>query len=167
MRTLAPLVPFALALSALAACADATQPRVAGAERFDGTAANATTTITSTFIARADCVADLGYSIWFGGTRVMRESVQGGSVTRSFVVNDFRGWNTAVTAATYQSVAPFYSVSGGAEMFNIKVGVTRIHEGTLVFVALDGSTRVVARHIIRNVPGQETGISTWECREVG
>ena len=51
MRTLAPLVPFALALSALAACADATQPRVAGAERFDGTAANATTTITSTFIA--------------------------------------------------------------------------------------------------------------------
>ena len=77
-----------------------------------------------------------------------------------------------MTTATYQSVAPFFEVLGGAEMFHWKPDETgtlrvRIHEGTLVFAALDGSYEVVARHVIRDVPGQTATISRWNCRVVG
>lgn len=163
-----PSIPLALAAALLAGCADVTQPRRdATAERFDAPSVAIRTTVSGLFFARATCTSDIGHDIWFGGQREMRESSSGGSITRSFVVNDFQGWLTAVTASNYLTVAPDFEVLGGAEMFNIKDGVTRIHEGTLVFVALDGSHKIVARHIIRNVPGQETGVSTWQCRMVG
>ena len=79
---------------------------------------------------------------------------------------------TPVTTSTDRSVAPFFQVLGCAEMYNGKgdeSGVlrVRIQEGTLVFAALDGSYEVVARHVIRHVPGQTATISQWNCRIVG
>ena len=164
-------------LAAIVACGEVTQPTAPIADAVLGPSApsfasSAVTRTTAPFIARATCTADIGFDIWFGGTRVLREHASSTSRTQSFVTNDFQGWLTAVTTSTYQSVAPSFQVLGGAEMFNYKPdenGVlrVRIHEGTLVFAALDGSYKVVARHVIRDVPGQTTSISTWNCKLVG
>jgi hypothetical protein len=69
-----------------------------------------------------------------------------------------------------------YEVVGGAEMFSIhysgagaipvatgsNVNVY-IHQGTLVFVNTTTGERIVARHIIRRVPGQDGLVSMWTC----
>ena len=66
-----------------------------------------------------------------------------------------------------------YSVSGGAEMFNIHFGAggnatvggsnTFVHRGTLVFVENTTGRHIVAMHIIRKVNGivQE---NRWDCQ---
>ncbi|HEU4720574.1 MAG TPA: hypothetical protein VFS59_04365 [Gemmatimonadaceae bacterium] len=164
-------------LAVIVACSDvsdttAPSPRAALSPSTPAFASSAVTRTTAPFIARATCAADIGFDIWFGGTRELREHASSTSRSQSFVTKDFQGWLTAVTTSTYQSVAPSFDVLGGAEMFNWKPdenGVlrVRIHEGTLVFAALDGSYKVVARHVIRNVPGQTTTISQWNCRIVG
>jgi hypothetical protein len=66
-----------------------------------------------------------------------------------------------------------YEVLGGAEMFNRKPDENgtmqiRIHEGTLVFSALDGTHKIIARHVIMNLPsaGAEP-VSEWRCHRVG
>jgi hypothetical protein len=42
-----------------------------------------------------------------------------------------------------------------------------IHQGTLVFVNTATGQRIVARHIIRKVPGQEGLVSMWTCGGTG
>lgn len=168
--------PLVLSILSVAACSEVTQPAIGPdrslvAPRAVSTSGGATHT-EGLFFARAACASDIGFDIYFGGPRVLVQHVSPRSITRSFGTQEFRGWLTPVTAANYQQVAPTFEVLGGAEMFNLKpdengVLQTRVHEGTLVFSALDGSYRVIARHIIRNVPGQSTGVSTWECRIVG
>jgi hypothetical protein len=164
-------------LAAIAACGDVSQPTMPTDRAMLGPsqpslAWSAVTRTTAPFIARATCTADIGFDIWFGGMRELRDHSSSTSRSQSFVTKDFSGWLTAVTTSTYQSVAPTFEVLGGAEIFNFKLdenGVlaVRIHEGTLVFAALDGSYKVVARHVIRNVPGQDATISQWNCRIVG
>lgn len=73
-----------------------------------------------------------------------------------------------------------YDVIGGAEMFAIKDAVLNpdgglnlsgsiaesdivIHQGTLVFQSRTDGSRVVARHIIRKVPGSDITINEWKC----
>ena len=163
-------------LTALSACGDVSQPtmpdsRASFSPGDPSFASSAVTRTTAPFIARATCTADIGFDIWFGGIRELRERASSGSITRSFITKDFSGWLTPVTTSNFQSVTPFFEVQGGAEIFNIKPdenGVlrTRIHEGTLVFAALDGSYKVVARHVIHDVPGQQSSISQWNCRIV-
>lgn len=72
-----------------------------------------------------------------------------------------------------------YDVLGGAEMFAVQDAVLNpdgtlnlagslaesdivIHQGTLVFRNREDGSQVVARHVIRKVPGRET-ISEWRC----
>ncbi len=71
-----------------------------------------------------------------------------------------------------------YTVIGGSEMFSIKNAVFNqngslnlllslsasdilIHQGTLVFES--DSRKIVARHVIRKVPGREEIINEWIC----
>lgn len=92
--------------------------------------------------------------------------------TRSFNTKGMTG--VGVTSGTE------YDVIGGAEMFAIQDAVITngalnlpasllesdivIHQGTLVFESRDDGSRVIARHIIHKVPGQEGVINRWECR---
>jgi len=165
-------------LAAVAACSDVSQStepassRTALSPSAPALVSSAVTRTTAPFIGRATCTADIGFDIWFGGMRELREHASSTSRSQSFVTKDFHGWLTPVTTATFQSVAPSFEVLGGAEIFNWKpdengVLAVRIHEGTLVFAALDGSYKVVARHVIRNVPGQAATVSQWNCRIVG
>ena len=164
---LRPLLPAALALVALAGCAaDRGTAPVSTAPVFSGGA----THTTDTFFATAACQADIGYNIRFGGPRELVRHVSGTDTTLSFRTQAFQGWRLPETAFTQATVD--FEVLGGAEMFNIKrddAGAlhVRIHEGTLVFAALDGSAKVVARHIIRDLPGDAPVISTWDCRRTG
>jgi hypothetical protein len=107
--------------------------------------------------------------------------------TRHFTVKGLTGRGTRGTALTPTS-APLcsrtagsytgtqYEVVGGAEMFSIHYSGTGgvpaasgsnvnvfIHQGTLVFVNTTTGERIVARHIIRRVPGQDGLISMWTC----
>ena len=96
--------------------------------------------------------------------------VHGADTTLAFRTQQFQGWRLPETTFN-QSTVDFH-VLGGAEMFNIKRDESgalevRIHEGTLVFAALDGSYKVVARHIIRIVPGQGQMANEWRCRIIG
>ena len=164
-------------LASIVACGDVSRtaapiPRAELSPGEPSFASSPVTRTTAPFIARATCTADIGFDIWFGGMRTLREHASSTSRSQSFITKDFHGWLSAVTTSNYQSVAPFFEVLGGAEMFNWKPDETgvlrvRIHEGTLVFAALDGSYKVVARHVIRDVPGQTATISEWNCRIVG
>ena len=164
-------------LASIIACGDVSQTTSPSSRALPtpdepALASSPVTRTTAPFIARATCTADIGFDIWFGGMRVLREHTSSTSRTQSFLTKEFHGWLSAVTTSNYQSVTPFFEVLGGAEMFNWKPdenGIlrVRIHEGTLVFAALDGSYKVVARHVIRDVPGQTETISEWNCRIVG
>lgn len=73
-----------------------------------------------------------------------------------------------------------YDIIGGAEMFAIQGAILNpdgtlnlsrsiaesdivIHQGTLVFQSRTDGSRVVARHIIRKVPGSDTTVNKWIC----
>jgi len=118
-----------------------------------------------------------GENISFSGTienRVSKNLDARGVVhyTRSFRAKGMVG--TGVTSGTV------YDVIGGAEMFAIQDAVLNangslnlprsiaesdivIHQGTLVFQSRTDGSRVVARHIIRKVPGSDTIINEWKC----
>ena len=128
--------------------------------------------VRDSFFATAACGGDIG-SIRFGGPRVMVRKVAGNDTTLSFRVQEFQGWQMPETVFDQSTVD--YTVLGGAEMFNIKregdgymapVQV-RIHNGTLVFRSLTDGSKIVARHIIRDLPGDQPILSTWECRRTG
>jgi hypothetical protein len=170
-------VPVVAALLVLAACAESPSaplaPTDAPLARVSG--GSLTEHVTDQFFATATCGGDIG-SIRFGGTRVMVRRVVGNDTTLSFRVQDFVGWRfIGPVQSLYANEPVLYDVLGGAEMFNIKregdapnAPITvKIHNGTLVFVSrLDGS-KIVARHIIRDLPGTATPLNTWECRRTG
>ena len=128
--------------------------------------------VVDSFFATAACGGSIG-SIRFGGPRVMVRKVAGNDTTLSFRVQEFQGWQMPETVFNQSTVD--YTVLGGAEMFNIKregdgymapVQV-RIHNGTLVFQSLTDGSKIVARHIIRDLPGDQPVLNTWECRRTG
>lgn len=118
-----------------------------------------------------------GENIAFSGiiqNRVSKTTDANGQVhySRSFRTRGLTG--TGMTTGTE------YDVIGGAEMFAIKNPVFNaqgmldiagslaesdilIHQGTLVFQSRTDGSRVVARHIIRKVPGKDDYVSKWEC----
>ncbi len=158
-------IPVLLLL--LSACGEATRP-VAGPS--DAPLAARATHTADTFFATAACAADIGFDIRFGGPRVLVRHVAGTDTTLSFRTQEFQGWRLPET--TFNQSTVDFTVLGAAEIFNIKRDESgalqvRIHEGTLVFEALDGSYKVVARHIIRFVPGQGLMANEWRCRIVG
>lgn len=144
------------------------------------TSATSMTSISEiTFTATAAVAYCYGENIRFTGTiqnRITKTTDASGEVhfTRSFSTKDM----TAVGVTTNTQ----FDVLGGAEMFAVKDGVflpdgslnvsasltdsdILIHQGTLVFQSQDGS-KLVARHVIRKVPGQETPVSKWECQGI-
>lgn len=140
-------------------------------------ASSATTIEEISFSAVAMISACHGENIAFTGiiqNRVSKTTDATGQVhyTRSFRTRGMTGTGT-VTGTTYD-------VIGGAEMFAIKNPVFNaqgmlnipgslgeseifIHQGTLVFRSRTDGSKVVARHIIRKVPGKEEVISKWVC----
>ena len=175
----------ALPMLLLAACGEVTQPSAdagtgptVAAKRAAGAASGGATHTTDEFIASATCGGTIG-TIWFGGERPLVEHRSAHSHMTAFRTQAFSGWRTAVTASRthptlpyYGTVAPAYEVLGGAEMFNRKLddaGVMqiRIHQGTLVFAALDGSHKIIARHVIMNLPSEGSEpVNEWRCRLV-
>lgn len=126
-------------------------------------------------------VAAIGYchgeNIAFGGmiqNRVSKTTDANEQVhyTRSFTARGMTG-----TGTVHGTV---YDVIGGAEMFAVKNPVFTatgmldvsgslaqsdilIHQGTLVFQSRTDGSRVVARHIIRKVPGKNEYVNKWVC----
>lgn len=129
---------------------------------------------TAPFYAVAQCGADIGFDILFGGERVLLSHVTEDAsgkkhTTLQFRTQEFEGWMTPETNPPTSD--PDFDVQGGAEMFAIQTDAAgnvtvRIHQGNLVFESLSDDTRVVAHHTIREVPGQGT-VSFWSCRIVG
>lgn len=146
---------------------------------------NATTKVASSgtmieeikFSAVAGIAECHGENIAFTGViqnRVSKTTNANGQVhyTRSFYTRGMTGTGT-ITGTEYD-------VLGGAEMFSIKNPVFNtegmlnipgslteseifIHQGTIVFQSRNDGSRVVARHIIRKVPGKEEWVNRWEC----
>ena len=157
-----------LVLAAGTACVDAVSPALeqSGSPTFS---AGATHT-EGTFFATAACAADLGFNIRFGGSRELVRHISGTDTTLSFRTQEFQGWQLPET--TFDQSTVDYAVLGGAEMFNIKRESdgtldVRIHEGTLVFSSLTSDQKIVARHVIRTVPGAGTMVNQWTCRLTG
>lgn len=118
-----------------------------------------------------------GENIAFGGiiqNRVSKTTDANGQVhyTRSFSARGMTG--TGVITGTE------YYIIGGAEMFAIKNPVFNaqgmlnipgslaesdilIHQGTLVFQSSIDGSKIVARHIIRKVPGKDEYVNKWVC----
>lgn len=118
-----------------------------------------------------------GENIAFSGiiqNRVSKTTDANGQVhySRSFSTRGLTG--IGMTTGTE------YDVIGGAEMFAIKKPVFNtqgmldisgslaesdilIHQGTLVFQSREDGSRVIARHIIRKIPGKDEFVNTWEC----
>jgi hypothetical protein len=121
---------------------------------------------TISFAATAQCGPDTGENIAFGGTienQVHEMTDATGKIHRHRVFRTRGMTGTGVVSGTQ------YNVVGGAEMFSWQFdgdGNQRIliHEGTLVFQTSDH--RIVARHVIRNVPGQDGVLNTWACQRV-
>lgn len=138
----------------------------------------------------AGCKDGVTENIEFTGTIENRvQSTQTGNgntnYTRHFVVKGLTGRGTMGTALTPNTGAvcsrtpiggytnSTYEVIGGAEMFSIHYTGTGavptvpnsnvyIHQGTLVFVNTVTKERIVARHTIRNTPGQPV-VNMWTC----
>lgn len=140
-------------------------------------ASSATTIEEISFSAVAMISGCHGENIAFTGIIQNRESKTTDATgqvhyTRSFRTRGMTGTGTATETE--------YTVIGGAEMFSIKNPVYNeqgmlsipgslseseilIHQGTLVFQSTIDGSKVIARHIIRKVPGKEEWINKWEC----
>lgn len=144
------------------------------------------TTVCFSAIAQVSACADEW--IRFSGEITLRQNTtvdQKGNthITRSFAVSNLTGVGVTVgsslsamtcsgTLLNGSLTGKSYSISGGAEMFNIHFGEggnatvggsnTFVHRGTLVFVENTTGRHIVAMHIIRKVNGilQE---NKWEC----
>lgn len=96
------------------------------------------------------------------------------------IVHYTRSFSTRGMTGTGLISGAEYDVLGGAEMFAIKDAVLNpngtlnlsgslseseivIHQGTLVFQNRADGNKVVARHIIRKIPGSSTTINEWKC----
>lgn len=141
-------------------------------------AASSGTTIQEIPFSAVALISDCyGENIAFTGmiqNRVSKTTDATGLVhyTRSFSTRGMTGTGT-ITGTQFD-------VIGGAEMFAIKNPVFNaqgmlsvpgsltaseilIHQGTLVFQSRTDGSKVVVRHIIRKVPGQEEWVSKWQC----
>lgn len=161
---------------------DVSQTRLVAPAQLENphiSSASSSTSITEiTFTAVAGVAYCYGEDIRFTGTiqnRVTKTSDASGGVyfTRSFSTKNMSGVGVTTNTA--------FDVLGGAEMFAIKDPVFNadgslnisaslsesdilIHEGTLVFQSLEDGSKLVARHIIRKIPGQDVPVSKWECQ---
>ncbi|MEO5824654.1 MAG: hypothetical protein ABIR59_02100 [Gemmatimonadales bacterium] len=163
MRTIIPL-----AILVLTACSDVSPPTAP--PTVEPAFSGAATRVEGTFFGVASCQADIGYNIRFGGPRVLVRHVSGTDTTLSFGTQDFIGWRLPET--TFDQTTVDFTVLGGAEMFNVKrepdgTLQVRIHEGTLIFRSVTGNYTVIARHVIRIVPGQDDPVNQWSCRIAG
>ncbi len=154
---------------------------------FQTNSGSTQTTVCFSTIAQVSACA--GEWIRFSGEITLRQNTtvdQNGNthITRSFAVNNLTGVGVTVgsrlssmtcsgTLLNGSLTGSSYSVSGGAEMFNIHFGEggsatlgasnTFVHRGTLVFVETTTGRHIVAMHIIRKVNGivQE---NRWDCQ---
>lgn len=130
-----------------------------------------------TFTATAAIAYCHGENIIFTGTI---ENKVNTTVDNNGIVHYTRHWIVKGLTGTGVSTGTIYDVTGGAEMFSVKNAVLNsngtlnlpssltesdivIHEGTVVFVSRTDRSRVVARHVIRKVPGSDTILNEWIC----
>lgn len=156
-----PALALLLASVALSACAEPSSLLEPEGPQFSG----APVRETITFAATALCGPDTGEHIAFGG--VIENQVHETTDARG-KVHRHRIFRARGMTGTGVSTGTAYDVIGGAEMFSWQFdeqGQLRIliHQGTLVFATADH--QIIARHIIRTVPGRET-LNTWVCRRV-
>jgi len=152
-----------LATIAFTACADPVTPT---ADAYEPAFSGAPDRQEMSFSATALCGSDTGENIAFGGLIInqVHETLDAQGKRhrhRVFTAGSMTG--TGVLSGTH------YDVRGGAEMFAWQYdadGAVRIliHQGTLVFAAEDH--QIIARHVIRNTPGPQPTINTWNCRRV-
>lgn len=130
-----------------------------------------------TFSATALIAHCHGENIAFTGTIQNRVSK---TTDARGVIHYTRSFRTRGMTGTGATSGIEYDVIGGAEMFAVKDAVLNpngtlnvsgsiaasdivIHQGTLVFQSREDGSRVVARHVIRKVPGSDTVINEWKC----
>ncbi|MBC6609041.1 hypothetical protein H8B13_19640 [Hymenobacter sp. BT188] len=114
-----------------------------------------------------------GEDIAFSG---LIEQVVKSTVDKSGRVHYTRHFGVKGLTGVGRTSGLLYDVVGGAEMFNVQdahfnpngtIDLARsrivVHQGTLVFVRQSDGSRVVARHIIRKVPGSDEVVNTWVC----
>lgn len=118
-----------------------------------------------------------GENIRFTGTIENRVTT---TTDANGVIHYTRSFRTKGMTGTGLKSGAEYDVLGGAEMFAVKDAVLNpdgslnipgslavsdivIHQGTLVFENRSDGSKVVARHIIRKVPGRNTIINEWKC----
>ncbi|MEX2233879.1 MAG: hypothetical protein WD824_17065 [Cyclobacteriaceae bacterium] len=149
-------------------------------EALAGLRASSGTSITEVqFTATAMIAYCYGENITFTGTIQNRVTT---TTDAEGVIHYSRSFNTRGLTAIGTTSGTEYDVVGGAEMFAIKDAVLSsgslnlgaslsesdivIHQGTLVFENQTDGSRIVARHIIRKVPGQDAVINKWECQGI-
>ncbi len=142
-----------------------------------GASNNGTIITQTTFTATAAIGYCHGENILFTGTI---ENKVNTTVDDNGVIHYTRHWTVKGLSGTGVVTGTLYDVIGGAEMFSIKNAVLNsdgilnlpaslsesdivIHQGTVIFVSRTDGSRVVARHIIRKVPGTDTIINHWVC----
>ena len=146
----------------------------ASATTTKGSSGTSIETITFTATAMIDHCH--GENIRFTGEIENRVST---TTDANGIIHYARSFNTRGMTGLGAETGTVYDVLGGAEMFAIKDVVFTngslnlsqsisesdivIHQGTLVFQSRTDNSKVVARHIIRKVPGQDTTISKWIC----
>lgn len=140
-------------------------------------ASTGTSINTITFTATALIEHCHGENILFTGTIENRVSQ---SRDARGVVHYTRSFRTKEMTGTGLISGSEYDVLGGAEMFAIQDAVLNpdgslnlsgslaesdivIHQGTLVFRNRSDGDQVVARHVIRKVPGQDVTVNEWRC----
>lgn len=142
-----------------------------------GAAASGTSINTISFTATALIEYCHGEDIRFTGTIENRVSQ---SRDARGVVHYTRSFRTKGMTGTGLISGDEYDVLGGAEMFAIQDAVLNpdgslnlsrsiaesdivIHQGTLVFRNREDGSQVVARHVIRKVPGKDATVNEWRC----
>ncbi len=141
--------------------------------------AASTKSLKEEFVFTAVALIDYchGENIRFTGTIENRVTE---TIDANGVVHYIRSFQTKGMTGTGLTFGTNYDVIGGAEMFAVKDAVLNpngtlnlpgslaesdivIHQGTLVFRNRADGSKVVARHIIRKVPGSSTIINEWKC----
>lgn len=149
--------------------------------------ANKTTTLTisndGTIITEIPFTATAAIAYCYGENIVVRgiiENKVNTTVDGNGVVHYTRHWTAKGLVGRGAITGTIFDVVGGAEMFSVKDAVLNpngtlnipgslaqsdvfIHEGTFVLVSRTDGSRIVARHIIRKVPGRDTIVNHWVC----
>jgi hypothetical protein len=142
------------------------------------TISNNGTTITEIpFTATAAIAYCYGENIVVTG---IIENKVNSTVDGNGVIHYTRHWTVKGLIGRGTLTGTVFDVVGGAEMFSVKDAVLNpngtlnisgslaqsdvfIHQGTIVLVSRTDGSRIVARHIIRKVPGRDTIVNHWVC----